>query len=337
MKLSLDKIKEITTGAARIEESDRGISFYRYTKAQDELYKVRNPEFWLRSHCTAGIKLCFDTDSENLFLNIEAVHKTSRTFFYVDVLKNGEMLGCIDNIGNAEVGDNYIALQCPSGEFSKHFSLGKGEKRICIRLPWAMITTLKELSIDDGAFLKGVKKEKTLLAFGDSITHGYDALHPSDRYISRLADFLDADEYNKAIGGDIFFPDLAALKEDFEPDIITVAYGTNDWSHISEDEFKENCRGFYKNLADNYPTAKIFAITPIWRADCEEYRAFGSFSKVSADIREMTEDLKNVTVIEGIDFVPHDPSFFSDKYLHPNSKGFDHYFNNLSAEIKKYL
>lgn len=337
MKLNLDQIKEITTGAVRIEETESGIRFYRYTKAQDELYKVRNPEFWLRSHCTTGIKFCFDTDSENLFLNIEAIHKTSRTFFYVDVLKDGELIGCIDNVCDADTSGNYIALQCPAGEFSKHFDLGVGEKRICIRLPWAMITTLKELSIDDVAYVKGVKQKKTLLALGDSITQGYDALHPSDRYVARLADAIGADEYNKAIGGDVFFPDLAALREDFDPDIVTVAYGTNDWSHLGEDEFKNNCRGFYKNLADNYPNAKIFAITPIWRADCREPRDFGSFDKVSANIREATEDLKNVTVIEGIDFVPHDSSFFSDKYLHPNSKGFDHYFNNLCAEIKKYL
>ena len=337
MKLTIDKIREITTGAVRIEESESGIRFYRYTKAQDETYKVRNPEFWQRSHCTTGIKFCFDTDSEELFLKFDVVHKTSRTFFYIDVIKNGELIGCIDNVGDADTSGNYIALQCQGGEFSKKFNLGKGKKRVCVRLPWAMITTLKELSLDDGAFVEGVKSDKILLAFGDSITQGYDALHPSDRYISRLADALGADEYNKAIGGDIFFPGLAALREDFEPDIITVAYGTNDWSHIGEEEFKVNCRGFYKNLSENYPNVKIFAITPIWRADCKDYRAFGSFEKVSAYINEATRDLANVTVIEGFDFVPHDPSFFSDKYLHPNSKGFDHYFNNLLTEIQKYL
>ena len=81
MKLTIDKIREITTGAVRIEESESGIRFYRYTKAQDETYKVRNPEFWQRSHCTTGIKFCFDTDSEELFLKLDVVHKTSRTFF----------------------------------------------------------------------------------------------------------------------------------------------------------------------------------------------------------------------------------------------------------------
>ena len=336
MNLSIDKIREITTGASRIEEHSGEICFFRYTKAQDERYRIRNPEFHHRSMGTAGIKLCFDTDSENLHLNIVTCPSGTRKIFSLDVLVNGEAIGYIDNFEGCNL-DNYVALDVPDGEFSKSFYLGKGIKRVCIRLPWNKITSIKELSLDDGAFAKGVKSEKILLAFGDSITQGYDALRPSDRYASRLAEALGADEYNKAIGGDIFFPDLAALRDDFDPDFITVAYGTNDWSHTSEEEFKINCRGFYKNLAENYPNAKIFAITPIWRADYKDYRAFGAFERVSADIIEATKDLGNVTVIEGFNFVPHDTALFSDNYLHPNSNGFEFYFNSLYEEIKKHI
>ena len=55
----------------------------------------------------------------------------------------------------------------------------------------------------------------------------------------------DAEEYNKAIGGDVFFPSLAATREDFEPDYITVAYGTNDWSKCPREALEENCKNFY--------------------------------------------------------------------------------------------
>ena len=337
MNLSIDKIREITTGAARIEEHDGEMCFFRYTKAQDDRYRARSyQELWKRSLCSAGIKLCFDTDSESLFLKIKVEAKTSRTYFSADVLKDGAILGYIDNVGDANT-DNYIALDLADGEFEKEFQLGKGTKRICIRLPWNMMTSIKEMRVDDGCFVTEAKSEKLLLAFGDSITQGYDALRSSDRYISRLADALGADEYNKAIGGDIFSPDLAALRDDLEPDFITVAYGTNDWNSIGEEFFKENCREFYHNLARNYPKAKIFALTPIWRADYKDERAFGEFGKVALDIREATKDLDNVTVIEGFDLVPHDTTLYSDKYLHPNSNGFDHYFKNLLTEIKKYL
>ena len=317
-------------------EIDGDIHFFRYTKEQDERYRVRNPEFHHRSLSSSGIKLCFDTDSENLFLDIVTSIAGTRKFFSVDVFVNGEIIGYIDNFGESNL-DNYIALNVPDGEFSKSFYLGKGTKRVSIHLPWNMITYLKELSLDDGAFVKAVKSRRKLLAFGDSITQGYDALRPSERYVSRLADALDADEYNKAIGGDIFFPDLAALREGFDPDIITVAYGTNDWSCISEEEFKINCLAFYQNLSSNYPDAKIFALTPIWRADYMDYRKFGKFENVSSIIKETTALLSNVTAIEGFDFVTHDRNYYSDKYLHPNSNGFKQYFDNLYAEIKKFI
>ena len=336
MKLSIDKIREITTGADRIEEQNGEVCFFRYTKAQDERYQIRNPELRHRSLSSAGIKLCFDTDSKNLFLTIATRPSGTRKFFSLDVLVNGEPIGYIDNFEGCDL-SNYIALNVPDGEFSKGFALGEGKKRVCIRLPWNKITSLKELRLDDGALVEGVRSQKRLLAFGDSITQGYDALRPSDRYVTKLADALGADEYNKAIGGDIFFPDLAVLRDSFTPDIITVAYGTNDWNCLEEGEFVANCRGFYKNLSSNYPTTKIFAIAPIWRADCEESRKFGDFLKVSAHIKEATKDLSNVIFIDGFDFVPHDRNLYSDKYLHPNSEGFEYYFNHLYAEIKKYL
>lgn len=334
MKLNLEQIREITVGAAHVEQNDGVIHFYRYTKNQDERYKIRNPELHRRSLCTAGIKLCFETNSENLFLKIRTEKVISRNFFSVDVFVNGELVGYLDNLGDSPIDDRYIALNLQQGEFSKDFYLGKGEKCVCIHLPWSVITYLEEMSLDEGAFVSGIKKEKKLIAFGDSITQGFDALRPSERYISRIAEALGADEYNKAIGGDIFFPDLAALPDDFDPDYIFVAYGTNDWSSIGEDEFKVNCRSFYENLVRNYPAAKIFALTPIWRADHKDNKAFGKFENVAICIDEAVRSLPNVTLIDGFDLVPHSEIFYSDKYLHPNSTGFKQYFENLYALIR---
>lgn len=337
MKLSLEKIREMTTGAVRIEEKEGAICFYRYTKEQDERYKIRNPELHRRSLCTAGVKLCFETDSENLFLKIKTEKVLSRSYFSVDVFVNGEIIGYLDNFADSVIDDRYIALQLSQGEFSKKFDLGKGKKRVCVHLPWSVITSLAEISLDDGAIVEAYKKEKRLIAFGDSITQGFDALRPSERYISRLAEALGADEYNKAIGGDIFFPDLAALRDDFSPDYVVVAYGTNDWSTLEEAEFKENCRSFYKRIRYNYPDAEIFALTPIWRADYKDKRACGSFENVAACIKESVSLLPNVNVIEGFNLVPHEESLFADKYLHPNSEGFEHYFENLYGLIKERL
>ena len=115
--------------------------------------------------------------------------------------------------------------------------------------------------------MEPVKAGKTLLAFGDSITQGMDAMRPSNRYVTKLANYLGAEEVNKGISGECYFPPLAEAKDDLNPDYITVAYGTNDWSKKGRDIFQVNSKAFYKALRKNYPNTPIYAITPIWRAD----------------------------------------------------------------------
>ncbi len=337
MKLDLEQIKEITTGAVVIENEDSMVSLKRFTSEQEELYRVTNQDFYKKTFSTAGIKFSFKTNSKNLFLKLKTAVSSSRRYFSVDVFVNGKMIGCIDNFSDMDLPQDYTKVEFPLGEFSKAFQLGDGEKKVCVHLPWSVKTLIEEVSVDDDAYVEGVKPQKKLLAYGDSMTHGYDALRPSNRYIAKLADLLCAEEINKAIGGERFFPDLAKVKDDFVPDYITVAYGTNDWNCIDEETFKYNCKAFYTSLAKNYPDSRIFAITPIWRKEMTEYRVFGDFKKVELDIINAVADIDNITVISGFDFVPKEEKYFADLRLHPNDEGFEHYIENLYGKIKEEL
>lgn len=99
----------------------------------------------------------------------------------------------------------------------------------------------------------------------------------------------------------------------------------------------ERAGAFYGALRRNYPYAKIFAITPIWRKDYQGKRAFGPFEAVAAGIRQAVADIPDITVIDGFDLVPHDEKFFSDLRLHPNDAGFAHYGENLCRKIGQAL
>ena len=334
MKLNLEQVKKITTGAVKIEEKDNFFSFSRFTDEQLNLYKTNKQDLYQKALSSAGVKLSFKTNSNRLFLKIKTFYSSSRKCFALDVFVNESYIGCIDNFSNMQLPEDYTKLEFLAGDYSKGFDLGDGEKTVCVHLPWSVETLIEEISIDDGALIEEVKNEKTLLAFGDSITHGYDALHPSNRYISILADKLCADELNKAIGGELFFPELASLKEPFNPDYITVAYGTNDWNNVDKETFIANCKGFYNNLSDLYPDAKIFAITPIWRKDAFEERKFGKFEEVGQCISGIVSDIKNITVISGYNFVPKEEKYFADLRLHPNDKGFEYYAKNILEQIK---
>ena len=338
MKLTLEKIREIASGAVSVYEEDGYIRLHRFTDAERELYLKTNSDFYGKALATSGIKLCFKTDSTSLTLKGVVELGLSRRYYSFDVFVNGKVIGYIDNFGDREMPQYYVDeyFELPEN-FDKTFELGEGEKTVCVHLPWSVMTKISEVSLDDGASVIPAKPDKKLLAYGDSITQGYDALRPSNRYIARIADKLGAEEINKAIGGERFFADLAELKDDFAPDYITVAYGTNDWSTTDIETFRHHCRLFYTKLAENYPDSKIFALTPIWRKDMVEYRVFGQLDQVEEEIRNIVKDIDNITLIRGFDFVPKDENYFADLRLHPNDDGFGYYFENLYKEIDKLL
>lgn len=335
MKLDLSQIRAVAFGAEEITQEEDGFHFYRFNRQQQELYEQISPgNFYRKCFATSGIRLQFVTDSRCLKLAISAASPGGRKYFALDVFVNGTMIGSIDNLPD-DMPLNYSLVQLPLGDYSGEFDLGDGMKDVCVFLPWSVCTVIGSMELDDGSVIVPVKPRHKLLAFGDSITHGYDAKHPSNKYITRLAMALDAEECNKAIGGEEFYPPLAEAENGSAPDYIVVAYGTNDWSHSTRQRLTERCRAFYKTLSEKYPNAKIFALTPIWREDWQAEKPVGPFHDVEAIIRESVKDLSNVTVIRGFDHVPKDIGFFADLRLHPTDAGFDHYFNNLLAKLRQ--
>lgn len=326
MKLTFEQIKAITKGAAYVEEQDGAIHFHRFTKEQEEMYFHHSESFHKKTFCTAGIRLEFATNSTTLGLEVTVFPGSSRVFFNHEIFVNGTRIGLL--------GSDSTNV----GTFSGSYVLGDGEKTVCVYFPWSVGSALLALTLDDGATLHPVSKKRTMLLYGDSITHGYDACDPSHAYATRLTDALEAEARNKAIGGEVFWGALAEVSDEICPDVITVAYGTNDWSKCSKESFETECRTFYEALSRRNPQAKIFAITPIWRADLHRGATkVGLFDDVAAHIRKTTAALPNVTVIDGINLLPHNTGLFSDQYLHPNDEGFGYYFASLYREIQKYL
>lgn len=329
MNLQTEQIRAMTLGADRVTEEKDGLRFHRFTEEQEAFYHETSPEdFYIKTFATAGVGLAFRTDSRTLALRVRNSRGSSRKFGFVDVEVNGEFLP--RTVGSAEDA---------TGEFAGRFDLGEGQKTVRVYFPQLLVCTLCSLELDDGATLKPLKPARRMLIFGDSITQGYDALYPSHSYATRLATLLDADARNKGIGGEVFQPRLALAKEhDFAPDLITVAYGTNDWGHRDARTLEMNLREFYRNLAQTYPNAKIFALSPVWRGKRSNPALCGKpFAWIDELIADVARELPNVTHIPGIDFVPHDPACYSPDILHPNDIGFATYAERAYHAIKAQL
>lgn len=339
MELTFEQIANVTCGAVRAGKKEDCVHLYRFSSEQEKIYELTNNDFYKKTFSTAGIKLVFQTNSESLFLKINTIESTSRSLYSVDVLVNGKYLDCMKNYDAPVAYEcNYLPdLPCPNGINEKSFRLGKGDKIVEIVFPWSVIVEILSVCIDDNSYVLPVIKDKILLCYGDSITHGYDAIHPTNRYAYKLANLLGADEINKAIGGDIFFPPIVGNKEDFDPDYIIVAYGTNDWEKCTLKDFTHACRDFYDALSHNYPDAKIFALTPIWRGDMDEIKPMGAFDVLKNTIIDQTDDLGNVHVIDCTNAVPSESKYFASDLLHPNDDGFYEFAQFVYKKINEIL
>ncbi len=337
MKLKLSQIKEITTGAIRIDEVSNGIEFYRFSKEQDEFYQKRHPDLHQRSLPPSSVKMHFKTDSRTLSLSGVANDAMSCSFYSFDVFVNGEFYDSIDNFSDVDTSGVYAATSFPLGEFSKTFSFDDGIKEVAVYFPCSVRPTIYNISVDDGAFIEPIKQNKKLLCYGDSITQGMCALHASKNYATILADALGAEILNKGVGGERFVPELLDFEENFDPDYITVAYGTNNWWDADAAQFKSDVKNFFSKLVALYPKALIYAVLPIWRADMNECRAVSVISNIEEIIKSEIIDMENVVILEGMDLVPQSPEMFADAFLHPNDEGFIHYGNNLYRKISEDL
>ena len=183
MILNFEQIKEITIGAESVERDGEGIKFYRFTTSERELYS-KTP-FYEKTFSTAGVGMEFETDGDGLRFQAEVKPSTSRSFFSVDVFANEKFVGGYQNFTQEQMQVNYVEKTFALGEISFETALGRGDKRVKIFFPWSVCMELKKIEITNATYLKPMKKSRKMLAYGDSITHGYDAAYPSAVYVTR--------------------------------------------------------------------------------------------------------------------------------------------------------
>ena len=315
--------RDFACGCVEAIESDGEWTFHRFLPKQAQAYRdAGNEDFYRKTFATAGVRLAFRTDAESLSFDYRFAYGSSRKFGFFDI--------CVDGAIVAHVG---LDEDDGAGHHAEA-SLGQGEKDVEIYFPWSRQAFVSSLALSGATFATPLRRPRTMLSFGDSITQGYDAQYPSLAYAEAIARLLGADNTNKAIGGDRFFPALLNEPDTFQPDIVLVAYGTNDWSHCQPDDVRARAKAFYERLAALYPVARILAVTPLWRDDPPSHSPFGEDVRcIDRLIRDVCEDIPNAAVIPGYNLVPHLPEFFSDRRLHPNDIGFALYAQNLLREI----
>ncbi|MBP3336789.1 MAG: hypothetical protein J6L59_00105 [Clostridia bacterium] len=328
MKLNFEQIKSITKGVVNVEFDNGKYKFFRFTA--EESKSIENQNFL----ATAGVQMMFKTDGKKLKLKIFTQHAMPiRSYFSLDVLADGVYIGSIKNFDDDTAKGNYAEREYPLGSFNGEFNLGEGEKSVKIVFPHSVIAYLEEIEIENATYVTPIKKEKTIVFYGDSITQGFEALHASKTYAARLAESLDAETINKGLGGAVFCPKLAFAAPDVKADLVVVAYGTNDWYALEQAQIRKNAEEFLTVIKKKFAHVPVYVLTPIWRFDWLSEKKGGKVFEIIDIIYDVFQNNENMHIICGTDLVPHDETLFGDLRLHPSDDGFEHYFKNLLKEI----
>ena len=170
---------------------------------------------------------------------------------------------------------------------------------------------------------------------GDSITQGWNSGVDSVSYAHLISRHFNADSVIQGIGGTRFNANALDANFPFDPDVIIIAYGTNDWAAYKSNEstFRSNLTAYLDKITQLYPDKTIIGISPIERLDSTS----GTMSFASAcSIIEQEYTKRNIIVVDGSNLVPKDRQYYADD-VHPNAKGFTEYAENLAAAIDKYV
>lgn len=320
MTLTLEQVAALAHGVTYTTIENERLIFHRLTAEQEDFLQKTDPTRLLRSACPAGVTLEFTTTATSIAFSALVGAYIGRTHYGFSLFVNGERHESVEGdipLGHTQTVETTVPL-------------GEGTKAIVIQLPNLFSCEWISLTLDAPAFPLPNRKTNLLL-LGDSITQGYDSVHPEDVYAVKLSHLLDAEVRNRSIAGEYFRPTYATFRDEFEPDIITVAYGTNDWSHKGR-ELLDDAEGFFRNLKITYPLARIYAILPLWRNDHDNITDFGALSELNPALRERIERIGGITVIDGYDAIPHEQRYFTD-LVHPTQEGHQYYFDH----IKKYI
>lgn len=323
-------------------DSDDFVQFCRFSTTQALPYKQTS--LWqLFADSCAGVEFAFQTNGSRLEFQCRKTHLFKMLLCSFGVRKKMQ----VSKQGKATASkrireirlnpfqpfegfdllvNNVLVDFCgrKNGKIVLHFENPKQEfKEVRIIFPNILGVKVKSLR-SNGEVKPSVAKKPTMLCLGDSITQGQICPNPSHSYVARVADGLSMNALNQAVGGYFYDPEtLTGLETLPEPALITVAYGTNDWAfNPNFHDIESNVRAYYQKLLSYFPAVPIYAITPIWRAEAKFGAQCGDFDQIAKLIKQVCSQYPNITVIDGMTLVPHQPDYFYDRFLHPNDAGF---------------
>ena len=325
-QLTHQQIHAYALGIASSSSVDSGWHPLRIPQPMVPLYD-RTPAFQVRMHCPACVRIRFNSDTTSLSVSLRFGARAREVFQSVLMVDSGPIIA---------FGPEEYAQTFESQVFThKNRSL----RTFDLWLPHMAQTDILSISVDDDAALAPAPILKTRwLAYGDSITQGMTATLPTETAIARTALALQANVLNLGIGGADLDDDLHQSLPPENYDLITIAYGTNDYAHnIPVEVYAYRAKALVEAWSQKQPGVPIILISPLtWVGQVGANKNGNTLDQFRQALDPIGNAFPNVTVLHGDTLIRHDDKYFVDK-VHPNSDGFASYASRLTATIKTAL
>ena len=303
---------------------------------------------------SAGICVEFETDSDEVALEIRVVAEPKGTRAVLEVMDRDNPLGPQPHDGvSIDIDDRHLWWGMPSEEDQNlvirldgadpEDALGiqplpgmARTRHVRIWLP-ALRGCLVRDVLGTGSFVRPVARRKQLLVLGDSVVQGFVCEDPACSWPALLAKRLGLDLVNQGVGGQVFQPgSLFGLAGSTDPERIIVAYGANyRYEACMARRVTRDVRSFLLEVSRLWPQVPTHVLTPLWyNEESTSPHKMSCFEQVPSFIAAHVAPHDQMTLVDGLELMDHDPDLLADGIEHPNKKGCRQIAQRMNAVIR---
>ena len=317
--------KEFFHGLLDWIPKEEGVVLRRLPEKLIQWYEEQSEAWGIRANCVPGARLVVLTDAQAIGFCLEFTGE-SRPVASFGLVIDGELKPAVERTPEQLEQPVLIPLD------------GKLHE-VTVYLPHLICFRLKKVWTEGGTKAEPIlPPEKKYYAFGDSITQGMTGSDPAGTYVSRLARGCCLDVTNFGVGGIRFMPEtLMGMEELPQPDLVTVALGTNDWTTGQTENmssFLKNCAAYCKEIDRLFPKATVFVLLPLWRRGETDSFKRGTLQDIRDNIAKTAAFFPAIKVIDAKPMIPAEECYFADG-LHPNNEGFALYGQALCEAVAR--
>ncbi len=327
MILSEETLRAVLIGAVDMARVGPAFRAVRMPAAIAPLYRPVEG-LATRMDCPAGVRLRFRTDSAFVNLALHYDGRFARANGRGAVVVDGGLPG--QGFGSAAPAGHWRG-QVFHQDAPRH-------RLIDIWLPHMSVADVGEVEVQDGCDVSPAPLALRWLALGDSITQGMESSLPTLCHVARCALAIDAEAFNLGVGGATMRAELALAARALPADIISIAYGTNDFlTDVPPREFAQAAEELLRETLAANASAPILLMTPLSAPGRREPNHLGAKLQ---DYRDALGPLAGmsprIALVDGTELLPDDSAMFADG-LHPNDAGFVTYTRNLLGHMREAM